>query len=103
MLIDNDMVEEATAHANALLSYRDEDEAWTLLAEILTASAERQRASAIRCLVESFVRDALYPGLSREQWRALGWNDALGGRVTPAQFIHRLRVAKASGSTTGKL
>ena len=100
---DDEMLEEARERAERALNYKTEDGKWDVLMEALATSVTRQREAAIEILTVELIRDNLYPGISRERWKRLGWSNALGGRIDPNQFVHNLRLARAAGSKTGKL
>jgi hypothetical protein len=93
----------AQERAEVLLRSQTEDQRWNVLRDALVESNSKQRESMLALLTLEAVRDSLYPGINRDQWRKLGWSDALSGRATPEDFIHKLRLAKATGSSSGKL
>ena len=103
MKITDEDVAIAQDRAEALLRFRTEDDRWNVLRDALVEANSKQRESMLTLLTLDEVRDLLYPGIDRDRWRKLGWSDALGGRVTPDAFIHKLRLAKATGSSSGKL
>jgi hypothetical protein len=103
MIITDADVAIARERAEALLRGRTEDARWNVLRDALVESSSKDRESMLANLTLDAVRDLLYPGIDREGWRKLGWTNVLGGRVTPEDFIHKLRLAKGTGSSSGKL
>jgi hypothetical protein len=103
MIITDDDVAIAQGRAEALLRGRTEDARWNVLRDALVESNSKERESMLANLTLDAVRDLLYPGIDRDRWRKLGWSEVLGGRVTPQDFIHKLRLAKGTGSSSGKL
>lgn len=103
MKITDDDVAIAQERADALLQSGTEDERWNAFLDALLESSTQQRESMLALLTLEVVRDMLYPGIDRDRWRSLGWSDTLGGRMAPEMFIHKLRLAKATGSSSGKL
>ena len=103
MIITDEDFAIARGRAQALLRGRTEDAAWNVLRDALVESNSKERESMLANLTLDAVRDLLYPGIDRDRWRKLGWSNVLGGRVTPEDFIHKLRLAKATGSSSGKL
>jgi hypothetical protein len=93
----------ALERAEASLEGRTEDDQWNVLRDALVESVSLDREIMLAGLTLNAVRDLLYPGIDRERWRKLGWTNVLGGRVTPEDFIHKLRLAKGTGSSSGKL
>lgn len=103
MIITDDDMAIAHGRAEALLRGGTEDARWNVLRDSLVESNSKERESMLANLTLDAVRDLLYPGIDRDRWRKLGWSNVLGGRVTPEDFIHKLRLAKATGSSSGKL
>ena len=103
MIITDEDVAIAKGRAEALLRGRTEDGRWNILRDVLVESSFKEREAMLALLTLDAVRDLLYPGIDRDRWRKLGWSDVLGGRVTPEDFIHKLRLAKATGSSSGRL
>jgi len=93
----------AQQRAEALLRGRTEDAQWNVLRNALVESNSLDREIMLAGLTLNAVRDLLYPGIDRERWRKLGWSNVLGGRIAPEDFIHKLRLAKGTGSASGKL
>jgi hypothetical protein len=93
----------ALERAEASLEGRTEDDQWNVLRDALVESVSLDREIMLAGLTLNAVRDLLYPGIDRERWRKLGWVNVLGGRMTPEDFIHKLRLAKGTGSSSGKL
>jgi hypothetical protein len=103
MIITDEDVAIAQARAEALLRGRTEDARWNVLRDALVEGNAKERESMLALLTLDAVRDLLYPGIDRDRWKKLGWSNVLGGRVTPEDFIHKLRLAKGTGSSSGKL
>jgi hypothetical protein len=103
MMIDEEMQEEARARAEKELVFRREDDRWVVLEELMVRDTERMREQAIEFMKLEIIRDTLYPNISREQWRKLGWNAARENQIAARKFIHKLRLAKAAGSQSGRL
>lgn len=103
MIVDDELNRDAQQLAGRALEGRSEHESWELFRHALEFNAGAQRAGAVNLLAIEMIAEALYPEISREQWRKLGWNDALSGRMSPQAFIHKLRLAKAAGSKTGRI
>jgi hypothetical protein len=103
MIISDDDFAIARERAEALLRGRTEDARWNVLRDALLESNSKERESMLANLTLDAVRDLLYPGIDRDRWRKLGWTNVLGGRVSPEDFIHKLRLAKGTGSSSGKL
>lgn len=103
MIIDESMQLEAEERAEKLLAYRTNDDKWAVLEDRITAQVARQREEAIEYMVTERIRDLLYPGVSREQWQKLRWSSVLAGSTPVGQFLHKLRLALAAGSTSGRL
>ena len=103
MIITDDDMAIAHGRAEALLRGGTEDARWNVLRDALVESNSKERESMLANLTLDAVRDLLYPGIDRDRWRKLGWSNVLGGRVTPEDFIHKLRLAKGTGSSNGKL
>jgi hypothetical protein len=77
---------------------------WAIKGRAVWDSDGATREAATAILERELVRDALYPGITREQWRRLDRTRALrAGRVDAEIFVHKLRLAKAAGSSTGRL
>jgi hypothetical protein len=93
----------ARERAEALLADCTEDARWNVLRDALVESNAKERESMLALLTLDAVRDLIYPGIDRDQWKKLGWGNVLGGRVSPEDFIHKLRLAKGTGSSSGKL
>lgn len=93
----------ALERAEASLEGCTEDARWNVLRDALVESNALDRETMLAGLTLNAVRDLLYPGIDREQWRKLGWTNVLGGRMSPEDFIHKLRLAKGTGSSSGKL
>jgi hypothetical protein len=102
IITDEDMAI-AQGRAEASLRGRTEDAGWNVLRDALVDSNFKDRESMLAGLTLNAVRDLLYPGIERDRWKKLGWVDVLGGRVTPEEFIHKLRLAKGTGSSSGRL
>jgi hypothetical protein len=103
MIVDDAAQAEAAERAERVLQFRSEDGQWDVLKDLLEAEPSRQREQMIHSLALEAVRDSLYPGIDRIQWSKLGWSDVLGGRKSAAQFVHDVRLAKATGSVRGRL
>jgi hypothetical protein len=103
VIITEDDMAIVRGRAEALLRGGTEDARWNVLRDALIDSNSKERESMLASLTLDAVRDLLYPGIDRDRWRKLGWSNVLGGRVTPEDFIHKLRLAKATGSASGKL
>jgi hypothetical protein len=103
MIITDDDFEIARERAEALLRGRTEDARWNVLRAALVESNSQEREVMLANLTLDAVRDLLYPGIDRDRWRKLGWSNVLGGRLSPDDFIHKLRLAKGTGSSSGKL
>ena len=103
MIITDEDVTIAQGRAEKLLRGRTEDARWNVLRDALVEGNEKERESMLALLTLDAVRDMLYPGIDRDRWKKLGWSNVLGGRVTPEDFIHKLRLAKGTGSSSGKL
>jgi hypothetical protein len=103
MIITDEDVAIAQRRAEKLLRGRTEDARWNVLRDALIEGNAKDRESMLANLTLDAVRDLLYPGIDRDRWKKLGWSNVLGGRVTPDDFIHKLRLAKGTGSASGKL
>ena len=103
MIITDEDFAIAQGRAEKLLRGRTEDDRWNVLRDALVEDSEKARESMLAHLRLDAVRDLLYPGIDRDRWKKLGWSNVLGGRVTPEDFIHKLRLAKGTGSSSGKL
>lgn len=104
MIIDDRMHEKAEELADKHFpDWKDEDGRWETFREILEGEAERQRQHAIHMLMLQELLDRLYPNLESANWRQFGWNDVLSGKLSADVFIHRVRMARAAGSKTGRL
>ena len=103
MILDDSIMQEAEERAEKLLAFRTVEDQWTVFEELIAEAAAKQRDHAIHETTITMVRDRLYPKVSRQQWQKLGWSKVLGGGASIASFIHRLRLALAAGSSTGKL
>lgn len=103
MRITEEMLNEAAQRARACLQDRSDDERWAVLGDVLEKEAAGRREEAILSLTTDALRDQLYPDIDRKQWMRLGWNNVRAGRTPIEAFIHKLRVAKAAGSKTGRL
>lgn len=105
MIIDDEVQAEARSRAIALLSdCLTEDQRWTMLEGLLKQRRAEERERAIEHLVPHFLLVELFgQPLHHGEIRQLGLGDALSGKITPENFIHRVRLAKAAGSGMGKL
>ena len=103
MIITDEDFAIAQGRAEKLLRGRTEDARWNVLRDALVEDSAKARESMLAHLTLDAVRDLLYPGIDRDRWKQLGWSNVLGGRVTPEDFIHKLRLAKGTGSSSGKL
>jgi hypothetical protein len=103
MIITDEDFAIARERAEGLLRGRTEDSRWNVLRDALVESNSKEREVMLANLTLDAVRDLLYPGIDRDRWRKLGWSNVLGGRLSPDDFIHKLRLAKGTGSSSGKL
>src|SRR6185503_7224553 len=102
MLITEEMVEQARERAEKASAFRREDDPWTVLEELMVRDTERLREEAIEMMTLEIIRDTLYPDITRERWKKLGWSAARESHDAARRFIHKLRLAKAVGSQTGR-
>lgn len=103
MLLDQAIQAEARARADRLLMSRSDDDCWLIVEALLVRDAVRMRQQAIEVLKLEFLREALCPGLTRDQWRKLGWNSARNSREAARRFIRKVRAASAAGSLSANL
>jgi hypothetical protein len=104
MILDDDLQNEANSSAEGLFpEWMTEDQRWEKFREVLAGEPARQRERAVAHLTLCSCIELLYPGLKQSSWARFGWNDVLSGKLAPEKFIHKLRLAKATGSDTGKL
>ena len=104
MKVDDGMDAEAGERADRTFpEWMTEDQRWEAFREILAEEPGRQRESVVHHLMLMELLHRLYPRLDSARWKQFGWNDVLGGRLSPEAFIHRVRLAKAAGSKTGRL
>lgn len=103
MKIDDDIEHEAHERAERLLAHRTVEDQWNALDDAIRKHVAGFREQAVADMTLEYVANTLCPGMTREQWRKAGWSDVLSGRLAPDKFIHKLRLAQAAGSDTGKL
>lgn len=98
-----DLFDEAEERAVRDLLLLTEDARWQHLRSLLEREPKRRYDTLLHTAYLEIVRDILYPDVGRGQWARLGWDEVIDGKSSPAQFIHEVRLAKAAGSSTGRL
>ena len=98
-----ELFDEAEERAVRDLLLLPEDARWEHLRSLLEREPKRRYDALLHAMYVELVRDILYPDVEGGQWTRLGWNEVVEGRSSPTEFIHELRLAKAAGSSTGRL